>query len=102
MFAYSATKGAINGMLMPMARDLGKFGIRVLAVAPGLFNTPMPSLGTNYKDQEKKQKYMYMATPMGRPGQPDEFAHAATVCIENSYLNGVVIGVDGAQVSPNL
>ena len=51
MFAYSATKGAINGMLMPMARDLGKFGIRVMAVAPGLFNTPMPTLGTRYKGE---------------------------------------------------
>ena len=97
MFAYSATKGAINGMLMPMARDLGKFGIRVMAVAPGLFNTPMPTLGTSYKgNQEKKRKLMLMSTPMGRPGEPDEFAHAVTACIENAYLNGVTIGVDGA------
>jgi NAD(P)-dependent dehydrogenase (short-subunit alcohol dehydrogenase family) len=41
MLAYSASKGAINGILMPMARDLGKFGIRSLAIAPSTFNTPM-------------------------------------------------------------
>ena len=39
--AYSASKGAVNGMVLPMARDLGKFGIRVLAIAPGIFKTPM-------------------------------------------------------------
>ncbi len=39
--AYSATKGAINGMVLPMARDLGRFGIRVVAIAPGFFETPM-------------------------------------------------------------
>jgi NAD(P)-dependent dehydrogenase (short-subunit alcohol dehydrogenase family) len=39
--AYSASKGAINGIVMPMARDLGKFGIRVLAIAPGIFETPL-------------------------------------------------------------
>ena len=96
MVAYSAAKGAINGMLMPMARDLGKFGIRVAAVAPGLFDTPMPKLGSSFKDAKKKEYYLNMATPMGRNGQPDEFAHIVTACIENSYINGVPIGIDGA------
>ena len=61
--AYSATKGAVNGMVLPMARDLGKFGIRVLAIAPGIFHTPlahnMPKSVTDRLNAD---------TPMGRPG----------------------------------
>ena len=68
MVAYAATKGAINGMLIPMARDLGKFGIRVVAISPGIFDTPMPKLGSNFPDAKKKKYYLDMATPMGRAG----------------------------------
>lgn len=95
--AYSATKGAVNGMVLPMARDLGKFGIRVLAIAPGIFHTPlahnMPKSVTDRLNAD---------TPMGRPGQPDEFAHFVGACIENGYLNGVHLRIDGAIKMSNL
>ncbi len=90
---YGATKGAINGMVLPMARDLGKFGIRVCAIAPGIFNTPM----AKHIPPEITQKLM-RDTPMGRPGHVSEFAHFVTTIIENSYLNGVSLRIDGAIV----
>ena len=95
--AYSATKGAVNGMVMPMSRDLAKFGIRVLAIAPGIFLTPM----ANHMP-ENVQKRLNADTPMGRPGQPDEFAHFVGACIENGYLNGVHLRIDGAIKMSNL
>jgi 3-hydroxyacyl-CoA dehydrogenase len=94
--AYSASKGAINGMLMPMSRDLGRFGIRVLAIAPGVFESPMSSMMN-----EKTRKGLLKDTPMGRLGNADEFAHLAGSCIENGYLNGVVIRIDGATKLSN-
>ena len=61
--AYSATKGAINGIVLPMARDLGKFGIRCVAIAPGIFHTPLA------KHMPKKvTDFLNSNTPMGRPG----------------------------------
>ena len=95
--AYSASKGAVNGMVLPMARDLGKFGIRVLAIAPGAFDTPMAhNMPKSVIDKLKAD------TPMGRPGQPDEFAHFVEACIENGYLNGVHLRIDGAIKVSNL
>ena len=58
--AYSATKGAIHGMVLPMARDLGKYGIRVAAIAPGFFETPM----TNFV---KKREEAYKVIERGSP-----------------------------------
>lgn len=78
-------------MVMPMARDLGKFGIRVLAIAPGIFETP---LAQNIPEGVRKR--LNADTPLGRPGQSDEFSHFVKVCIENSYLNGVHLRIDGA------
>ena len=95
--AYSSTKGAINGIVLPMARDLGKFGIRVVAVAPGIFQTPLLS-----KMPKKVLDRLNADTPMGRPGMPDEFAHMVQTCIENGYLNGVSLRVDGAIKFSNL
>ena len=69
--AYGGSKGAINGIMMPMARDLGKYGIRVAAVAPGVFYTPM----TNLPSFEKIKKKLESQSPMNRMGYPDEFAH---------------------------
>ena len=89
--AYSATKGALNGMIMPMARDLGRYNIRVLAVAPGIFETPLSSMMS-----QKVKDGLNANTPMGRMGQPDEFAHFIQAMIENSYLNGVALRLDGA------
>ena len=90
---YSATKRAINGVVMPMARDLGKYGIRVAAIAPGVFETPIGA-GT----PEHIVKALQKMSPMGRFGKPDEFAHFVQTIIENSYINGVHLKLTGAQV----
>ena len=78
-------------MIMPMARDLGRYNIRVLAIAPGIFETPLSSLMS-----QKVKDGLNANTPMGRMGQPDEFAHFVQAMIENSYLNGVPLRIDGA------
>lgn len=88
--AYSASKGALNGMVVPMARDLGRFGVRVLAVAPSIFDTP-PILAL---PQEFRQ-VLNAATPLNRTGHPEEFAHFVGACIENTYVNGVHLRLDG-------
>ena len=89
--AYGASKGAINGIVLPMARDLGKYGIRAAAIAPGIFATPMGA-----KMPKKVIDRLNADTPMGRPGTPEEFAHMACFCVENSYVNGVHLRIDGA------
>ena len=94
---YSATKGAINGIVLPMARDLGRFGIRVLSIAPGIFETPM-SHGFN----EAIKKRLNADTALNRAGQPDEFAHFVRTCIENGYLTGVHLRIDGGTKFSNL
>ena len=76
---------------MPMARDLGKYGIRVAAIAPGIFATPIAA-GMSQKVIDRLNR----DTPMGRPGQPDEFAHVVGSIIENGYINGVHLRIDGA------
>ena len=68
--AYSASKAALNGLCLPMARDLGRYNIRVAAIAPGIFESPM---SLNFP--EKLKARLNADTPMGRPGKPDEFAH---------------------------
>ena len=90
---YSATKGAINGLTLPMARDLGRFGIRAVTIAPGVFATP---IGRKTTQNEKLIKALEMMSPMSRFGQPDEFAHFVKTIVENGYLNGVRLRVDGA------
>lgn len=74
-----------------MARDLGKYGIRVAAIAPGIFETPLSHLMP-----EKVHKKLTADTPMGRMGKPEEFAHFVKTCIENTYINGVHLRIDGA------
>lgn len=89
--SYGASKGAINGLVLPMARDLGRYGIRVAAIAPGIFLTPMAAgFPQKLVDQYKS------STPMGRPGTVEEFAHMVVFCIENGYINGVRLRIDGA------
>lgn len=94
---YSATKGAINGIVLPMARDLGRFGIRVLSIAPGIFETPM-----SHGFPEAVMKRLYADTCLNRGGQPDEFAHFVKSCIENGYLTGVHLRIDGGTKFSNL
>lgn len=90
--AYSASKGGIVGMTLPAARDLGKLGIRVMAIAPGAVQTPM--IGTI---SEELQDSIAANIPYpSRMAKPDEFAKLALHIIDNPYLNGTVIRLDGA------
>ena len=84
-------------MVLPMARDLGKFGIRVAAIAPGIFGTPL-----SLKMPKHVTDRLNADTPMGRMGKPEEFAHFCGAIIENSYVNGVHLRVDGAIKMSNL
>jgi 3-hydroxyacyl-CoA dehydrogenase / 3-hydroxy-2-methylbutyryl-CoA dehydrogenase len=90
--AYSASKGAIVGMTLPIARDLAMFGIRVATVAPGLFQTPMLA-GL----PEDARQALCAGVPFpSRLGKPDEYAQMVQQIIENPMLNGEVIRLDGA------
>jgi len=90
--AYAASKGAIVGMTLPIARDLSSQGIRVCTIAPGLFKTPLlESL------PEKVQNFLAKTVPFPqRLGKPDEFAMMVESIITNPMMNGEVIRVDGA------
>ena len=94
---YSATKGAINGVTLPMARDLGRFGIRVVSVAPGIFVTPM-----SHGFSEQVMKRLNADTALNRGGHPDEFAHFVRSIIENGYVTGVHLRIDGGTKFSNL
>jgi NAD(P)-dependent dehydrogenase (short-subunit alcohol dehydrogenase family) len=90
--AYSASKGGVVGMTLPIARDLARHGIRVVTIAPGLFNTPLlASLPEEARESLGKQ----VPFPP-RLGEPAEYAHLAQTIIENAMLNGEVIRLDGA------
>jgi NAD(P)-dependent dehydrogenase (short-subunit alcohol dehydrogenase family) len=90
--AYSASKGGIAALTMPAAREFAQFGIRVLAIAPGIFGTPMLR-GL----PEAAQQSLGAQVPFpSRLGEPSEFAALVMHCIENRYLNGEVIRIDGA------
>ena len=90
--AYSASKGGVVGMTLPMARDLAQHGIRVCTIAPGLFNTPlMRTL------PEPVQQSLAASIPFpSRLGKPEEFAELACHIVTNGHLNGEVIRLDGA------
>ncbi|WP_238368127.1 SDR family NAD(P)-dependent oxidoreductase [Mesobacterium pallidum] len=90
--AYSASKGGIVGMTLPMARDLSQYGIRVCTIAPGIFKTPLlASL------PEDAQKSLGQQVPFpSRLGDPAEFAAMAQHIVENSMLNAETIRLDGA------
>jgi NAD(P)-dependent dehydrogenase (short-subunit alcohol dehydrogenase family) len=90
--AYSASKGGIVGMTLPIARELAQFGIRVLTIAPGLFLTPLLA-GLPQEAQDS----LAAAIPFPRRlGQADEFASLAAHMIDNPYLNGEVVRLDAA------
>jgi len=90
--AYSASKGAINSMMLPAARDLAKYGIRNMAIAPGIFYTPIYETISPQVIESLKDKTIFPK----RFGRPDEFAQAVRFIIENQMLNGDVIRLDGA------
>ena len=90
--AYSASKGGVAAMTLPVARELAKFGIRVVAVAPGLLETPMLS---NLPDAAKSALENSTVFPK-RLGKPKEFADFIIHIIENPLLNGSLLRLDGA------
>jgi NAD(P)-dependent dehydrogenase (short-subunit alcohol dehydrogenase family) len=90
--AYSASKGGIVGMTLPIARDLSRNGIRVMTIAPGIFDTPL--LG-NLPEPARISLGQQVPFPP-RLGRPDEYAALAKHIIENEMLNGEVIRLDGA------
>lgn len=90
--AYSASKGGITGMTLPMARDLATHGIRVCTIAPGLFATPLVQ-----ELPEEVQAALAQSIPFPkRLGHPAEFAELACHIVRNGHLNGEVIRLDGA------
>jgi NAD(P)-dependent dehydrogenase (short-subunit alcohol dehydrogenase family) len=90
--AYSASKGGIVGMTLPIARELARFGIRVMTIAPGIFETP---LLMGMSDEVRLSLGQQVPFP-SRLGKPDEYAFLAKHIIENRMLNGEVIRLDGS------
>jgi NAD(P)-dependent dehydrogenase (short-subunit alcohol dehydrogenase family) len=90
--AYAASKGAVASLMLPAAREFAQFGIRVMAIAPGIFATPMVS-----GMPPEVQASLAAAIPFPKVlGRPEQFADLALHIIENRYLNGEVIRLDGA------
>ena len=94
--AYASSKGGVIGMTLPMARDLADKGIRVMAIAPGIFGTPM----VKSFPQEVQDALAAQIPFPSRLGKPDEFAALVAHIAENPMLNGDVIRLDGAIRMP--
>ena len=90
--AYAASKGGVVALTVPAAREFAQFGIRVMAIAPGLFGTPMLR-GLPREAQESLAASIPFPRQLGRPAQ---YADLVLHCIQNTYLNGEVIRLDGA------
>jgi NAD(P)-dependent dehydrogenase (short-subunit alcohol dehydrogenase family) len=90
--AYSASKGGVVGMTLPVARDLARSGIRVCTIAPGIFETPM-LMGLPKEAQDSLGKMVPFPPRLGRPA---EYAQLVRSIVENEMLNGEVIRLDGA------
>lgn len=94
--AYAASKGGIVSLTLPAAREFAQFGVRVLALAPGLFLTPLLA-----ELPEEVQKSLGDSIPFPkRLGKPEEFAELVAHCVTNKALNGEVIRIDGALRLP--
>lgn len=90
--AYAASKGGIAALTLPVARELARFGIRVLTIAPGLFLTPLLE-----ELPEETQAALGASIPFpARLGKPEEFAALVVSMVENDYLNGEIVRIDGA------
>ncbi|CAB3733547.1 putative oxidoreductase [Paraburkholderia rhynchosiae] len=89
---YAASKGGVVAMTLPIARELARHGIRMVAIAPGIMQTPMlKGMPTEVQDALGK-----MVPFPARLGRPDEFARLVQHILENAYLNGEVVRLDGA------
>ena len=94
--AYSASKAGVNGMTLPIARELAKFGVRVMTIAPGIFETPM----LQGMSEELRASLGAQVPFPSRLGRPDEYAQLVRHIVENEMLNGEVIRLDGALRMP--
>lgn len=90
--AYSASKGGVHAMTLPIARELARYGIRVLTIAPGIMETPMLKGLPQAAQDSLGQQVPYPS----RLGRPDEYAQLVMSIVENGYLNGETIRLDGA------
>lgn len=95
--AYAASKGAVAAMTLPMTRDLSRYGIRVVTIAPSLFESGMTAM---MSQKVRKSLEGAMEFPL-RAGWPEEFAHLARQVIENVMLNGAVMRLDGGMRMPS-
>jgi 3-hydroxyacyl-CoA dehydrogenase / 3-hydroxy-2-methylbutyryl-CoA dehydrogenase len=94
---YAASKGAVVAMTLPMTRDLSRYGIRVVTIAPSLFESGMTALMSEKVRTSLERAMEFPA----RAGQPAEFAALVRHAIENVMLNGVVIRLDGGMRMPS-
>ena len=90
--AYSASKGGIVGMTLPIARDLSNYGIRINTIAPGIFNTPL----MNAAPDKVKQPLIEATQFPKRLGHPPEYARLVCHMVENEFFNGEVVRLDGS------
>ena len=90
--AYGSSKAGVASMTLPLARELARYGIRVVALAPGTFETGMYAV---VPDHTRRTLIDDVPFPT-RPGRPDEFAHMVRAMVENSMMNGSVVRIDGA------
>lgn len=90
--AYSASKGGVASMTLPLARDLGRHGVRVVSIAPGIMETPMVAALTDELRQSLESQIPFPP----RLGKPEEYASLALHIFENTFLNGCVMRLDGA------
>jgi len=89
--AYAASKGGVVAMTLPMARELGQYGIRVNTIAPGIFSTPMMRAAS----EKVRKRLLADSVFPKRMGNPNEFAQMATSLIENTFMNGATVRLDG-------
>ena len=92
--AYSASKAGVNGMNIPVARELGGLGIRINSIAPGLFATPL----IKGLDKKVQDSLVQMVEAPKRMGEPEEFAEACAFLMESAYMNGRVLRFDAATI----
>ena len=90
--AYSASKGGVVAMTLPMARELARFGIRVMTIAPGIFWTPMVDSMTPQVQESLSASIPFPA----RLGKPEEYAQTVAFILQNRYMNGETIRLDGS------
>lgn len=94
--AYAASKGGVASLTLPLARELSRIGVRVVSIAPGLFDTPMSQ---SFSDELRDKLVQDVPFPK-RLGKPDEYANLVRMIYETAYVNGDIIRLDGALRMP--